>query len=151
MNAGMICSPKVITITPQEDVTTAARLMREKHVGFLVVVEPGAQQADVTVTGVLTDRDIVTGVIGRDADVHALKVGDVMTRNPLLTTEEQSVEGTLRDMRARGVRRVPVVGDRDELKGVLSLDDILNALADQLNDVAASIRNEQRVERAVRR
>jgi CBS domain-containing protein len=149
MNTGNICRREVVTIRESEDLTTAAQLMREKHVGCLVVVEP-SQGIRQKVIGVLTDRDIVVAVLAREVDARALKVGDVMTRNPLLAEEGQSIDAVLRHMREVGVRRVPVVDRHCHLIGVLSLDDVLEAIAEQLVNVAGSIRAEQRIERSVR-
>jgi CBS domain-containing protein len=100
--------------------------------------------------GMLTDRDIVTAVLAGDADIHQLRVGDVMTRNPLKVSEFSALEATLKLMREVGVRRVPVIGTRDQLVGILSLDDVLECLADQLMDVARAVRMEQKVERTAR-
>jgi CBS domain-containing protein len=150
MNTGKICRRDVITIGPNEDLVTAAHLMREKHVGCLVVVEPVADSAEVKVVGVLTDRDIVVAVLAREFEARAFKVGDVMTRHPLLAQECQSIEAVLRHMREVGVRRVPVVDPSCHLVGILSLDDVLEAIAEQLMNVAGSIRREQRMERVTR-
>ena len=148
MTVGRICQRNVVTIGPDEDLTAAARLMREKQVGYLVVVEP--VPAGGKVVGVLTDRDIVVSVVAREVNPTALTVRDVMTRNPLLADESAPVEATLRNMREVGVRRVPVTDAHGCVTGVLSVDDALDALADQLNSIAGSIRNEQRIERFVR-
>ncbi len=150
MSAGDICRKEVVTIAPGADLCEAAHLMREKHVGMLVVVEPVAAQADRLVQGILTDRDIVVTVIGRDAEPKGLKVVDVMTRNPLLVPEGASVAGVVRLMRMDGVRRVPVVGARNELIGVLSIDDVLDVVADQLTAISGAIRGEQDRERVMR-
>lgn len=150
MNVGSICQSDVVSIDAAEGLTQAARLMRQRHVGFLIVVEANSSNPDLKVIGVLTDRDIVTAVIAKEADARGLKVGDVMTRNPLLAAASSSVEATLRTMREVGVRRVPVVGANNELVGVLSIDDVLDLLADQLGNVTAAIRSEQRVERTSR-
>jgi CBS domain-containing protein len=149
MNAGSVCKRGVITVTPTDDLIAAAHVMREKHVGYLIVSEalPGH---DRRVVGVLTDRDIVVAVLAQEVDAHALKVGDVMTRDPLLIEEGQSIEAVLRHMREAGVRRVPVVDRTGALTGVLSIDDVLEMIAEQLINIAGSIRNEQRMERAVR-
>lgn len=147
MNAGSVCKRAVVTVTPTDDLITAAHTMREKHVGYLVVSEASHSRK---VVGVLTDRDIVVAVLAREADVRSLKVGDVMTRDPLVIEEGQSVEAVLRHMREAGVRRVPVVDRSGALAGVLSIDDVLERIAGQLIDIAGSIRNEQRMERAVR-
>jgi CBS domain-containing protein len=73
-----------------------------------------------------------------------------MTRNPLIVAENCSLDATLAFMRDAGVRRVPVVGENDRLVGVLSLDDVVEKLARQLNDIAGAYRREQRAERMAR-
>ena len=144
MNAGSVCKRGVVTVAPTDDLIAAAHVMREKHVGYLIVSK------ETRVVGVLTDRDIVVAVLAQEVDAHALKVGDVMTRDPLLIEEGQSIEAVLRHMREAGVRRVPVVDRTGALTGVLSIDDVLERIAEQLINIAGSIRNEQRMERAVR-
>ncbi len=150
MCVGDICRREVITIAPGAQLGEAARVMREKHVGMLVVVEPVEEHADRVVQGVLTDRDIVVTVIGRDAEAKGLQVMDVMTRHPLLAAEGASVAAVLRLMRMDGVRRVPVVGSRNELVGVLSIDDVLDVMAEQLTAISGAIRGEQARERVMR-
>jgi CBS domain-containing protein len=150
MNIGQICKREVVTTTAGEELTAAAQLMRARHVGFLVVVEPAAAQGRQRVAGVLTDRDIVVAVLAQDVDTRALKVGDVMSRTPLLAQESQPVEAVVCLMREVGVRRVPVTDADGYLAGVLSLDDVLEVMAEQLVNIAASIRSEHRVERALR-
>jgi len=147
MNAGSVCKRGVVTVTPTDDLIAAAHVMREKHVGYLIVSEASQHRK---VIGVLTDRDIVVAVLAQEVDASALKVGDVMTRDPLVIDEAQSIEAVLRHMREAGVRRVPVVDRSGALTGVLSIDDALERIAEQLIDIAGSIRNEQRMERAVR-
>lgn len=145
-----LCQRNVISIEAGEDISRAACLMREKHVGCLIVTEPGSDTGMRKVVGVLTDRDIVLSVVAREVEPRSLKVGDVMTRNPLLVGEDDSLDTTLTFMREAGVRRVPVVGQHGELVGVLSLDDVLDKMAQQLTNIAGSIRSEQRTERLVR-
>ena len=149
MNAGSVCKRGVITVAPSDDLIAAAHVMREKHVGYLIVSET-LHAHHKRVVGVLTDRDIVVAVLAQEVDAHALKVGDVMTRDPLLIEEGQSLEAVLCHMREAGVRRVPVVDRSGTLTGVLSIDDVLELIAEQLINIAGSIRNEQRMERAVR-
>jgi CBS domain-containing protein len=150
MCVGDICSRDVVTTSPQSSLCDAAHRMRERHVGMLVVVEPNSAGSGLCVKGVITDRDIVTSVVGRDADPKLLKVEDVMTRNPLLAAESQSVTAALRLMRTIGVRRVPVVGTRNELTGVLSIDDVLEHVSDQLMTLSRVFRGEQDRERVMR-
>ena len=151
MNAGSVCKRGVVTVAQSDDLIAAAHVMREKHVGYLIVSENFAPAGmNRRVVGVLTDRDIVVAVLAQEVDVRALKVGDVMTRDPLLIEEGQSIEAVLRHMREAGVRRVPVVDRSGALTGVLSMDDVLERIAEQLINIAGSIRNEQRMERSVR-
>jgi CBS domain-containing protein len=150
MNIGQLCKREVVTTRPSEELTAAAQVMRASHVGFLVVVEPGAAPDTQRVVGVLTDRDIVVAVLAREVDTRQLKVGDVMSREPLLAEEGQPVESVLCLMREVGVRRVPVIDREGYLAGVLSIDDVLEAMAEQLVNIAASIRSEHRAERALR-
>jgi|SRR5579863_2163425 len=150
MNVAALCRREVVTIGAGQELIDAAQLMRSGHVGFLVVVEAVGDSSDLKVVGVLTDRDLVTAVLAKKADLTQFKVGDVMTRNPLLGSGSQSIATAVCLMREAGVRRLPIVGARGELVGVLSVDDVLDALAIQLTDIAAAIRSEQRLERLVR-
>ncbi len=150
MEVGDICNRNMVTIAARESVVDAALLMRKAHVGLLVVTEPMAGGNDAKVLGVLTDRDIVTAVIAKAADPNVLTVGDIMTPNPVMASDMHSLRHGLRLMREAGVRRMPVLGNRDQLVGVLSLDDVLEALATELDDVSHTIRSGQNIERHTR-
>lgn len=67
MDIGSICQQSVITVRHSDDLTAAARLMREKHIGYLVVVEPHIATGGERPIGVLTDRDIVVAVVAGGA------------------------------------------------------------------------------------
>jgi CBS domain-containing protein len=151
MNVGTLCQPNVVTVRPFDDLTVAAKLMRDKHVGYLVVVEPALQEGTMKPVGVITDRDIVIAVVARDVNPQSLRVEEVMTRKPVVADHSDSLPHAVQEMRRIGIRRIPVIGERGELVGVLSLDDVIDALAVQLGDVAGSIRSEQIVERVMRR
>ncbi|HVO46660.1 MAG TPA: CBS domain-containing protein [Steroidobacteraceae bacterium] len=150
MNVGELCGPRVFTVREFDELSTAARLMRERHVGYLVVVEPLPLNALVRPVGVITDRDIVVSVVAKDQELRALRVGDVMTRQPVVVSEDASIEQALQKMRAIGIRRIPVVGGAGQLLGVISLDDILDALSKQLADVSGSMSAGRRLEGALR-
>ena len=124
--------------------------MREKHIGYLVVVDPEVVDQSLRPVGVLTDRDIVVSVVARETDPRALRVGDVMTQQPVTVGSAEPVERALREMRRIGVRRLPVVGQRGELIGVLSLDDVVELLAGAMQNLAGSIRNERMHEGSLR-
>lgn len=149
MNVGSICTHKVVTTSPQLDMQAAAELMRQEHVGYLVVVpqEPRGPQPPL---GVLTDRDIVVAVVAKRADPASLKVGDVMSIQPVVVGESEPVDVALRTMRRAGVRRLPVVNGRGEVVGVLSLDDLLEFIAREVESLSGAIRNERQIEGVTR-
>ena len=140
----LICSPNVATVAATEDVAKAAALMRAQHVGDLVVVE-SRNNATVPI-GILTDRDIVVGVIAKRIAPEAVTVRDTMTRNPLTVREDASVEFALREMRRYGVRRAPVVRANGDLVGMITIDDVIQHLAVQMSRLADLIRLEQDAE-----
>ena len=150
MNCGEICKQKVVTVQEFDELSRATKLMRDRHVGYLIVVEPLPIDAKLRPIGVLTDRDIVVGVLAKEADVRSLRVGDVMTRQPVVVGEDQSVSFALKEMRRIGVRRIPIVGVAGTLVGVLSLDDVIDVLSGELMEVSKSIQSELRMERDLR-
>lgn len=148
LTTGDICTRNVSFATRNMPLVEAARLMREHHVGCLVVVEEVALQR--LVVGVLTDRDIVVGVVAPGIAPATLSVGDVMSAEPVTAREEDSLIDLMRTMRERGVRRVPVVGACGELIGIVTLDDVLSVLAEELGLLVAVIDTEGQRERRMR-
>lgn len=149
MNVGSICTRKVVTASPQLDVQAAAELMRQEHIGFLVVV-PQEPRSPRPPLGVVTDRDIVVAVVAKRADPASLKVGDVMSIQPVLASESDPVDLALRTMRRAGVRRLPVVNGRGEVVGVLSLDDLLEFVAREVESLSGAVRNGRQIEGVTR-
>jgi predicted transcriptional regulator len=144
MAVGTICSRRVITVDRAIDVAAAARVMRDKQVGYLVVTD--AASGGQKPVGVITDRDIVIKVLAAGVEPRSRKVGDVMTLEPLVAGYADDIGKTLHRMRALGVRRVPVINTQGNIAGVLSLDDAFDHLVSQMADVAGSIRNQQPTE-----
>ena len=150
MNVAEICKRNLVTVRPYDELAVAAQLMREKHVGYLIVVEPALEDGTYRPIGVLTDRDLVVSVLARGTNPNTLRIEDVMTRMPVVVRADQSTGRAVEEMRRIGVRRLPVVGDHGELFGVVSLDDVVDALSMQLQDLAGSIRSEQAIEHVLR-
>jgi CBS domain-containing protein len=130
LTAGDLCTRITVTASRSMALNEAARLMREHHVGSVVVVDD-TLLGNMPV-GMLTDRDIVTAAVAKDVDIRALQVDDVMSVDPVCVREVDSLMDTLELMRRHGVRRVPVVGERGALEGVLSLDDILQVVGEEV-------------------
>jgi CBS domain-containing protein len=149
MTVGEICNRVVTVAARATPLADAAQLMREHHVGSLVVVENRAG-ARVPV-GILTDRDIVVAVVARGVDPATLTAGDVMAGELLTVREQDSEFDALQLMRRRGIRRVPVVGADGALVGIVTVDDLLEIVAEQLDDIVRAIASEQAQERRARR
>ena len=149
MNAYELCQRNVVTVRRHEELVTAAWIMRERNVGCLVVVEPAGGIGGERPIGMLTDRDIVTTVVARDADPRSVIVEDVMTRHPVTVWVSATIEDALQRMRNGGVRRVPIVDDRGRLAGILALDDIFEHMSQRVPFAATPIRREARAEQAI--
>lgn len=148
LTTGEICTRVVAIAFRQTPLDEAARLMRENHVGCLVVVDERSDKR--AVIGLLTDRDIVTAVVAADLAPSALWVEDVMTTDLVVAREEDSLIDLIRTMRSKGVRRVPVVGLENELTGIVSLDDVLSILVDELDLLVSAVGSEGKRERVMR-
>ena len=148
MPIGAICNREVVIIRKDESVMAAAKLMRDYHVGGVVVVED--REGRVIPVGVLTDRDIVVELIARDVPLDSISVEDVMSSDLLSVSENRGISDALQCMRAKGVRRVIVVDDCGGLVGILSIDDLLEILSDELSDLVRLSKKEQNREREIR-
>ena len=134
MNISDICTLDAIHCTRDETVQGAALLMRKHHVGDLVVVD--RVDDDAIPVGIVTDRDIVVSVIALALDPASLLVGDIMSDDLLTCREDDDVYQTIEHMRLRGIRRVPVVNHGGALTGIVSVDDLLEFLADEMGDLS---------------
>jgi len=149
LTTGEICTRNVAIAFRKTTLSGAARLMRENHVGCLVVVEETGGMR--IVVGVLTDRDIVTAVVAPGLDLNSFCVEDVMSTDLITAREDDSLIDLMRAMRRKGVRRVPVIGGQGELIGVVTLDDVLDILAQELSLLVGAIDSEGKRERQMRK
>lgn len=144
MNIGRLCNREVVVVHANEPLSSAAREMCERHVGMVVVVND--QPEGRLPVGVVTDRDIVRAQLNQASDLFCLSVAQVMTE-PLLTLgENEAMTDAIERMRTRGVRRAPVIDARGYLIGVVSIDDLLTAIAEQLSGLARLVAAQQRRE-----
>ena len=140
MSISEYCNREVVVIGRDESVVEAAKLMREQHVGSVIVVKH--VNHEVLPIGILTDRDIVVELVAKEADPAQLKVADVMAAELLMAEESEEVMEVLQRMRLKGVRRIPVVDVQGSLVGIFSMDDMLELIAEQLHEVVGVFRKE---------
>jgi len=146
MNMGQLCNRVVIVAEPHESVRAVAELMRERHVGCVVIVR-GEDGRRVPV-GVVTDRDIVLEVVATGLDPAETPVGIVMSAEPYCAREDQEAADVLQQMRARGLRRVPVVGADGILQGIFTFDDLLQWTSAQMHELSRLVERELSREKA---
>lgn len=145
MRIGEVCNREVVVLDRQGSILEAAQLMRRHHVGDVVVTEE--REGALVPVGILTDRDIVVGLLADQVPLEAVAVGDAMSPDLLAVSEEEEILDAIRRMRGRGVRRVPVVDRNGALVGILAVDDLIDLVAEQLGDLVKLIGNEQQWER----
>jgi len=134
MTVKAICNREVVIMDKNETVQQAAELMRNHHVGDVVIVEEtGSVRVPI---GVVTDRDIVVEVVARGVSTE-LRAADIMTGGIITTRETDDEYETVQRMHRAGVRRVPVVNENGDLVGILAMDDLLEYFAGELNELAA--------------
>lgn len=145
MSIGELCNREVVVVEPGASIRAAVALMRDFHVGDLVVVElRGRERVPV---GIVTDRDIVIEVLAEDVDPQAVAVRDIMSGALVTAGEDDDLIDVIGRMRLQGVRRVPVVNARGGLEGILAVDDVLELLAEQMNGLAGLVAAERQHER----
>lgn len=135
MSVHRFCVKDVDTATPEESAWVAAVRMHDRAVGSLVVVDP--QQRPV---GIITDRDLVERVMMFDRLPREVELSEVMTPDPVVAKSNASVESAIELMREGGFRRLPLVDDDRQLCGLISLDDVLMLLCEEVSQIGQIIR-----------
>lgn len=137
MSVGKICIRQVHTAEQGETVHAISRRMREQGLGALVVVE-GSHPV-----GIVTDRDVALRCVAEGRDPDATLVSDVMTAPALCVHETTPIETAIQLMSGVPMRRVVVTDGQDRLVGILSLDDVLDLLLEEVQAVARLVRGQQ--------
>ena len=149
MAIGEICCRDVVIAQAEETVLDAAKLMREHHVGNVVVVEE--REGKRVPVGIVTDRDVVVEIVAPELDPATLTIGDIMQPGLAAIDEGTGVFEIIEFMRSKGVRRMPVVAADGALVGIVTLDDLVALLAEEFYELSAVLRKEQRQEAVSRR
>jgi CBS domain-containing protein len=125
----------LVTITAEDTVEKAARVMRDRHVGCLIVTRHGRP------AGVVTDRDLVVRVVAAGRNPTTSPVGEFVTYDPITVTVHEGIETAVERMRRHGVRRLPVVDDEGVAVGIVTADDLLVLLGGEIAAVCEGIEN----------
>lgn len=149
MQVGEICTREVICASAETTIAAAAKLMRQYHIGDVIVTrEESGRRIPL---GIVTDRDVVLGVVAPELNPSTLTVGDIMGPDLVTAPETEDVFDAVQRMRNKGVRRIPIVQEDGGLAGILSIDDVIEILAEEMNQLARLISREQLHEQETRR
>jgi CBS domain-containing protein len=142
MPIGDVCIRDVVITGKNTTVQEAALLMRRNHVGDLVVTEEKPNGLRIPV-GIVTDRDIVLSVIATTLDPAVYTVGDLVARELVTVSQDRGIFESIQHMRTNGVRRMPVVDNQGGLVGIISVDDLIQLLSEEMSALAKLISREQ--------
>ena len=112
-----LMTPNPVSLPAGSPLQEAARCMKERDIGDVIVLEDG------NVCGVVTDRDIVVRAVAENRDPATTKLGDICSRDLATLTPADSVEDAIELMRERAIRRVPII-DNGAPVGIVSIGDL---------------------------
>lgn len=149
MSIKALCTRDIIAVGRDDSVSKAAALMRQNHIGDVLVVE---KKHDVMVpVGIVTDRDVVVEIVAPGLDPKVITVGDIMLPVIFTINENDGIFDAIRLMSDKGVRRLPVIKKDGSLTGIITLDDLLLLMSKEFCSFANLLNKEQRVEAEKRR
>lgn len=131
-----LARPEVVTAPRDQSAGNLATLMAEEDVGSVVIVDD-----DERPVGIVTDRDLVIEVLEPRADPRAVTAEAVMTETPVTVSVDEGLFEVTETMVEAAVRRIPVVDD-GALAGIITLDDVVVLLAEELHNVGGVIEAE---------
>ena len=112
-----VMTKSIVTVSPEDTIKDAARIMQQHNIGSVPVVDATG------LVGIVTDRDIVIRNIAKGQDPFSTPVKNVMTAQVLTATPEEDVQSISKKMSTQQVRRLPVV-ENQKLVGMVSLGDL---------------------------
>jgi CBS domain-containing protein len=135
---GSFATPIVVTATPGTTSVRAAQLMRQHHVGSLVVVDSASDSGKPV--GILTDRDLVLAVMAEALDPALFTVGDIMSVDLVTAPAGTDLLDATSILRRHRVRRLIVLDDAGRVIGLAALEDLLEALTREFSELVMALR-----------
>lgn len=144
-----ICNRDIVALERDDTISQAAKLMRQHHVGDVLVIEK--KHGKLEPIGIVTDRDVVVEIVAPGLDPNVITVGDIMQPNLFTTKEDAGVFDAIKLMTSKGIRRLPVVKKDGELVGIITLDDLFLMMAKEFCSFAELLTKQQKNEAIKRR
>ena len=128
------CRDQVVAVSLDTPTVDVARIMGEKNVGSVVVISGDNRPA-----GILTDRDLAVRVMAQEKNPGEVRAEEVMTRDVITFQDSMGIYEAIRKMTDEGIRRMPVVDDAGKLIGIVTMDDIIRMLGEEMAIIAKNI------------
>ena len=144
MRIADLCTRSVVTCRRDTSALELAQLMRDRHVGDVIVVDVDADGS--TPVGIVTDRDMIVRIMAKGVDPNLVRADDLITDGLVTAIGQEGVYDGIWHMRSKGVRRLPVVDDHNHLLGVLTADDVTRFLAEELTELAHAVPHQRKLE-----
>ncbi len=146
MSIKSICKTKIVTVGKNSTLKDVAAVMQMHHVGCVIVTE--GMDGKRIPAGIITDRDIAMAV-GASLKPQDIRVDQVMQSHPMTINADDGIFETVLRMKDMGVKRLPVVNTDGSLFGLISSEDLLSLMAEEINNLAkiseVQIKNEKGV------
>jgi CBS domain-containing protein len=136
MTVYTVCQTSVVSVKPDSTVQFVAELMRDKNIGCVVVTENHKP------VGIITDRDIALRSASLCGEPEMALIESIMTRDISTIRKDAGIFDAIQEMKATGVRRMPIVDSSGRLVGLLTVDDLIRLLAREMADIARIIGKE---------
>jgi CBS domain-containing protein len=136
MSLLQFCRKPVVKVAPERSIAETCRLMQEKNVGWIVVENSGK------LAGIITDRDIALKVAGAARDPFTTKVGEIMSPDPIRISVERDLQSLNALLHAYHVRRIPIVDNSEKVVGIVTLDDLIGLLGDEMSEIGKALAEE---------
>jgi CBS domain-containing protein len=127
-----VINRKLVTVEPDTSISDVAKTMAREDVGCVLVLDNNKPR------GLITDRDIVMRCIAKNIDVDDCTVENVMTESLQTVKETDGIFDCIETMRGAGVRRIPVVNDRNQVVGIISFGDLLAVLSSEFYELTSN-------------
>jgi CBS domain-containing protein len=125
---------EVVSVSPDTSAVDVAKIMDRKNVGSVVVVGGDGRPA-----GIITDRDMIVRIVAKDKRPEDVQAEAFMTRDPITFTEGMQVTDAMEMMMQKGIRRMPIVDRNGRLTGIVTQDDIIRMLGEEISYIARNI------------
>ena len=130
------CLTNVVSVKPDATVQFVAKLMRDKNIGCVVVTDNHQP------VGIVTDRDIALRSETLCGEPESALIESIMTRDLKTIRKDTGIFDAIQEMKASGIRRMPIVDQGGRLVGLLTVDDLIRLLAREMADIARIIGKE---------